>query len=58
MRALIIASLVIIPLLIFYALSALTGDALSAVIFGLICFVFVASWFAGRPAGPARLRKW
>lgn len=49
MRALIIAGLAFIPLLLFYALRAVTGDALSAVIFGLIIFVTLAAWFGGSP---------
>ena len=53
MRALIVASLVIVPLLIFYALSAVTGDALSGIIFGLIIFVTVAAWFGGSPVATA-----
>ena len=49
MRALLIASLIIVPLMLFSALRAVTGDALSAVVLGLILFVTVASWFGGRP---------
>lgn len=49
MRALIIAGIAFIPFLLFYALRAVTGDALSAVIFGLIIFVTVAAWFGGHP---------
>lgn len=49
MRVLIIASLAIVPLLLFYALRAVTGDTLSAVIFGLMLIITVLSWFGGRP---------
>ncbi len=58
MRVLLIAALVIVPLLLFYSLRAVTGDALSAVIFGLIIFVTVTAWFGGRPVGAGGLRKW
>lgn len=58
MRALIIASVVIVPFLLFYALRAVTGDALSAVVFGLIIFVTVAAWFGGRPVGAGEPKKW
>lgn len=59
MRALIIAALAIIPLLLFYALRAVTGDALSAVIFGLIIFITVAAWFGGHPVptSPGKSRR-
>ena len=53
MRALVIASLVILPLLLFYALRAVTGDALSGVVFGLIILVTVAAWFGGHPVSTA-----
>lgn len=49
MRALIIASVVILPLLLFYALRTITGDVLSGVVFGLIILVTVAAWFGGHP---------
>ncbi|HEY5721734.1 MAG TPA: hypothetical protein VIT45_05380 [Allosphingosinicella sp.] len=58
MRALLIASLIIIPLIVFYALRAVTGEPLSAVVLGLILFVTVASWFGGRPARAGGLKKW
>lgn len=55
MRALFIAAVAFIPLLLFYALRAVTGDALSAVIFGLIIFVTVAAWFGGRPVSTSHV---
>ncbi|MBV8686809.1 MAG: hypothetical protein JOZ90_10555 [Alphaproteobacteria bacterium] len=58
MRILLIASLVILPLLIFYALRAVTGDPLSAIIFGLMIFVTVAAWLGGRPAASGALKRW
>lgn len=58
MRALLVASIVIVPLMLFYALRAVTGDPLSAVVLGLIIFVTVASWFAGRPVSAGGLRRW
>lgn len=58
MRALLIASLVIIPVMLFYALRAVTGDPISAVGLGLILFVTVAAWFGGRPVSAGELKKW
>ena len=58
MRILLIASLVILPLLLFYALRAVTGDTLSAVVFGLMLIITVISWFGGRPARAGELKKW
>lgn len=49
MRALIVASLMIIPMILSFALRAVTGDQMSAVGLGLIVFVTVAAWFGGRP---------
>ncbi len=41
---------VIVPPVLFYVLQAATGDALSAVVVGLVLLVTLGSWFAGRPA--------
>ena len=49
MRALIIACLVLIPIILSFALRAVTGDQMSAVGLGLIIFVTVAAWFGGNP---------
>lgn len=58
MRILLIASLAIVPLLLFYALRAVTGDALSAVVFGLMLIITILSWFGGRPVAAGQLKKW
>lgn len=58
MRVLIIASLVIVPVMLFYALRTVTGDPVSAVGLGLIVFVTVAAWFGGHPVGAGELKKW
>lgn len=58
MRALLISGLVIVPLMLFYALRAVTGDALSAVVLGLIFLVTVIAWFGGRPVGAGEPGRW
>jgi uncharacterized membrane protein len=40
--------LVIVPFIALNFLSMVTGDLMSAVVFGLTIFVTVASWFSGR----------
>lgn len=58
MRAfLIIPSLVIIPFLGIAALKAVTGDALSALVFALLLFVTVAAWFSGVSASARRAAR-
>ena len=55
MRALrVIPILVIIPFSAIALLKAVTGDALSALVFGLMIFVTVAAWFAGASASSRR----
>lgn len=58
MRVLLIASLVIIPFILAFALRAVTGDPMSALGLGLIVFVTVAAWFGGRPVAASELKKW
>ncbi|MGZ8287204.1 MAG: hypothetical protein ACXW27_12695 [Allosphingosinicella sp.] len=58
MRVLIISALAIVPVTVFYALRAATGDSMSAVGLGLIIFVTVAAWFGGRPVSAGELKKW
>jgi hypothetical protein len=41
---------VIVPLVLFYLLQAATGDALSAIVVGLVLLITFGSRFAGRPA--------
>ena len=57
MRPILIASLAIIPLILFYALRDVTGDPIIAVVFGLLFLVLVASWFSGRPAAHGGIRR-
>ena len=57
MRALIIASIVIVPLILSYGLRAVTGDAISAAGLGLILLVTVIAWFGGRPVGAGELKR-
>lgn len=42
--------LVIVPFAAFHLLKMITGEAMSAVVLGLIIFVTVAAWFAGPSA--------
>lgn len=58
MRALIVASLVIFPRLMSFALRAVTGDGLSAIVFALVLLVSVLAWFSGRPIAAGDLKKW
>lgn len=58
MRILLVAFLVIIPIILSFALRAVTGDQMSAVGLGLIIFVTVAAWFGGRPVSAGELKKW
>lgn len=47
-----IPALVIVPFAVFAFLKTITGDAMSAVVLGLVIFVTVAAWFA-RPSASA-----
>lgn len=58
MGALLLASLLILPILISYALRAVTGDTLSAVVFALILLVSMLARFSGRPIAAGDLKKW
>lgn len=58
MRILLVAFLVIIPVILSFALRAITGDQMSALGLGLIIFVTVAAWFGGRPLAASELKKW
>ena len=44
-----IPALVIVPFAAIALLKTITGDPMSAVVLGLVIFVTVAAWFAGRP---------
>lgn len=58
MRILLVAAIGVLPLLLFSALRAVTGDGLSAVVFGLIIIITGVAWFAGRPVAAGELEKW
>ena len=47
---LIIPILVIVPFAAIAFLKTITGDAMSAIVLGLMLFVTVAAWFAGPSA--------
>lgn len=57
MRALLIAAALILLFIFFSAMRAITGDALSAVVLGLILLVTVISWFAGLPVAAKKLKR-
>ena len=48
-----IPAAVIVPFAVFAFLKTITGDAMSAVVLGLVLFVTVAAWFSRLPASPA-----
>ena len=51
---LLIPLMIIGPMLLFSALKMVTGDALSAMVFGLTLLVTVVAWLAGPSASAAR----
>ena len=52
-----IPAAVIVPFAVIAFLKTVTGDAMSAVVLGLVIFVTVAAWFAG-PSATSPALNW
>lgn len=60
MRALLLVPMtLVVPPALFSALQAVTGDALSAIVLGLLLLITLGGWIAGRPlaAGPGQPKR-